>query len=128
MPDDEPTFDMSSLFEMAQSMQSKLLDAQAAAAATELEGQSGGGAVRVTVTGGLEFRSVRIDPSAVDPADIGMLEDLVLAAVNDAVLRVNAAQQEALGGLGAMAGGLGGLGGLPPGPDAGDVPPRAHEG
>ena len=70
------------------------------------EGTAGGGAVKVTVTGGMEFQSVTIRPDAVDPDDVEMLQDLVLAAVREAVASVNAAQQNALGGI---AGGLGGL-------------------
>jgi DNA-binding protein YbaB len=58
----------------------------------------------------MEFRSVTIRPDAVDPDDVDMLQDLVLAAINDAVAKVNAAQQDALGGIGgALGGGLGGL-------------------
>jgi DNA-binding protein YbaB len=68
--------------------------------------------VRVEVTGGMEFRSVTIRPDAVDPDDVEMLQDLVLAAINEAVGKVTAAQQDALGGLGGMLGGGGGLGGL----------------
>ena len=87
-------------------MQEHLLAAQAAAAEEEHEGVAGGGAVRVTVTGGMEFRSVKIRPDAVDPDDVEMLEDLVLAALHEAVGKVNARQQEALGGIGGALGGL----------------------
>jgi DNA-binding YbaB/EbfC family protein len=64
--------------------------------------------VTVTVTGGLEFREVTIDPSVVDPEDVEMLQDLVLAAVRDAVTRANDLNRQALGGLG-LGGGLEGL-------------------
>ena len=77
-------FDMGSLLEQAQAMQQRLMEAQAAAAEQVVEVQAGGGVVRVTVTGGLEFRSVKIDPRVVDPTDVEMLEDLVLVAVNEA--------------------------------------------
>lgn len=87
-------------------MQQQLMAAQAEAAEQEYEGASGGGAVRITVTGGMEFRSVKIRPDAVDPDDVEMLEDLVLAALHEAVHQVNAAQQQALGGLGGSLGGL----------------------
>ena len=69
---------------------------QEQAAATEVEGVAGGGAVRVTVTGAWEFRSVTIRPDAVDPDDVEMLQDLVLAALNDAAASV---AQLASGGL-----------------------------
>ncbi|MFL6265463.1 MAG: YbaB/EbfC family nucleoid-associated protein, partial [Actinomycetes bacterium] len=72
-----------------------------------VEGQSGGGVVKVSVTGSGEFRSVKIDPKAVDPDDVEMLEDLVLAAIHDAMGQVSDLSQQAMGGLD-----LGGLGGL----------------
>ena len=99
-------FDLSSLLDSAQ----QLMSAQQEAAESEVVGSAGGGKVEVTVTGGGEFRRVRISPDVVDPADIPLLEDLVLAALRDAMARVNAAQAAALGGL--DLGGLGGLGGL----------------
>jgi DNA-binding YbaB/EbfC family protein len=98
---------MDDLLASAQRMQEQLLAAKAEAEATVVEGQAGGGAVKVTVTGGLEFRSVSIDPSAVDPHDVSMLEDLVLAALHDAVAKAQEAQAGAMGGLD-----MGGLGGI----------------
>ena len=98
--------DMSALLQQAQQMQQQLLAAQAEAAEQVHEGTAGGGAVKVTVTGGMDFQSVTIRPDAVDPDDVEMLQDLVLAAVREAVASVNTAQKNALGGI---AGGLGGL-------------------
>lgn len=89
------------LLRQAQAMQERMAEAQAAAAEQEVEGHAGGGAVRIRVTGNLEFRSVHIDPKAVDPGDVIMLEDLVLAALHDAVDRLNELGQQAVGaGLG----------------------------
>ena len=99
--------DMGDLLKQAQKMQEQLMEAQATAAEQVVEGQAGGGVVKVTVTGGMEFRSVTIAPDAVDPDDVAMLEDLVLAAIHDAVGKVNDLSQQAMGGLD-----LGGLGGL----------------
>jgi nucleoid-associated protein EbfC len=99
--------DMGDLLKQAQKMQEQLMEAQAAAAEQMVEGQAGGGVVKVTVTGGMEFKSVTIDPDAVDPDDVAMLEDLVLAAIHDAVGKVNDLSQQAMGGLD-----MGGLGGL----------------
>ena len=99
--------DMNDLLKQAQKMQQQLMDAQAAAAEQLVEGKAGGGLVTVAVTGGMEFQSVKIDPSAVDPDDVEMLEDLVLAAIHDAVGQVSQLNQQAMGGLG-----LDGLGGL----------------
>ena len=103
-------FDLGGLLAQAQNMQQQLVDAQARVAAQSVEGQSGGGVVRVAMTGGFEFTSVVIDPSAVDPADVEMLQDLVLAAIRDAVGKVNQLNQDAMqtmgGGLGGAFGGL----------------------
>lgn len=96
--------DLSSLLQQAQQVQQQLLAAQAEAAAQLHEGQAGGGAVRITVTGGMEFQAVVIRPDAVDPDDVEMLEDLVLAALRDAAGKVTATQQQALGGLGELLG------------------------
>jgi nucleoid-associated protein EbfC len=107
------TPDLSSLLAQAQQMQEQLMAAQAEAAEAVVEGQAGGGVVKVTVTGGMEFQSVTIAPEAVDPDDVEMLQDLVLAALHDAMAKVAQTQQGALGDLGGLTGGLGGgLGGL----------------
>ncbi len=123
MTDNDPgaqqSFDLGGLLAQAQQMQQQLLAAQAEAANSVVEGSAGGGAVVVSVTGGLDFRSVRIDPSVIDPDDPSLLEDLVLAALHDAVSKVNEAQQASMGGfdLGGLFGGpemeetMGGLGG-----------------
>lgn len=101
---------MGELLKQAQKMQEQLMAARAEAEQQEVEGQSGGGAVKVRVTGAMEFTGVTIDPSAVDPDDVTMLEDLVLAALHDAVAKAGAISEEAMGGL--DLGGLGGGGGL----------------
>lgn len=115
-------FDLGGLLQQAQAMQQQLMEAQARAAEEVVEGESGGGAVKIRVTGGMEFQSVKIDPRAVDPDDVEMLEDLVLAAIHDAVGRAREVTEDAMGGLGdlmggmgmggGLGGGLGGLGGL----------------
>ena len=97
--------DMNQLLKQAQKMQEQLMEARAQAAEQEVEGQSGGGVVKVRGTGGMEFRGVTIDPAAVDPDDVAMLEDLVLAAIRDAVTKAGAISEQAMGGLD-----LGGLG------------------
>ncbi len=96
---------MNELLKQAQKMQEQLLAARAEAETQEVEGQAGGGVVKVRVTGGMEFRAVSIDPSAVDPDDVGLLEDLVLAAIRDAVTKAGQISEKAMGGLD-----LGGLG------------------
>jgi DNA-binding YbaB/EbfC family protein len=116
LDDDEPTvgagdlgalmggLDLGSLLDLAGQMQEQLVQAQAEADATVLEGAAGGGMVKVAVTGGGDFISVTIDPEVVDPADVEMLQDLVLAALHDAMAQVRAVQGPGAGGA---------LGGLP---------------
>lgn len=106
-------FDIGALLQQAQAMQQQLLEAQQAAAEEMVEGQAGGGAVRVRVTGGLQFESVSISPAAVDPDDVAMLEDLIVTACNDAVARAQTLNQQALGAIDPSALGLPGLPGSP---------------
>lgn len=77
---------------------------QAELEATRVEGSAGGGVVKATVTGKQELVSITIDPEAVDPADVELLQDLVVAAVNDAL---RASRQLAESKLGRLTGGLG---------------------
>lgn len=101
---------MANLQRMAMQMQQDMARIQQELAVTEVDGSSGGGVVRAVVTGKQELLSVTIDPSAVDPADVEMLQDLVVAAVNDAL---ESSRQLAEQKMGALTGGLGGgLGGL----------------
>lgn len=109
MSDDAGVPDLGALLEQAQAMQEQLLAAQASAAETVFEGQAGGGVVRVRVNGGYEFQSVEISPEAVDPDDVEMLQDLVLAALHDAAARLAEAQAQAMGGVGIDGLDLGGL-------------------
>ena len=76
--------DMGALLQQAQAMQEQLMSAQAELAEAELTGTAGGGLVTVVVTGLGEFKSVKIDPKAVDADDVETLEDLVLAAIHNA--------------------------------------------
>lgn len=101
--------DMGALLKQAQQMQEQMMAAQAEAAEKEITGHAGGGVVKVTVTGAGEFRAVEINPDVVDPGDVEMLEDLVLAAISDAMAQVNELQSESMGALGDLGGGLGGL-------------------
>ena len=76
---------MANLQRMAQQMQQQMLQVQEELEATQVDGSAGGGVVKAVVTGKQELVSVTIDPSAVDPDDVEMLQDLVVAAVNDAL-------------------------------------------
>ncbi|GAA1153920.1 YbaB/EbfC family nucleoid-associated protein [Streptomyces hebeiensis] len=101
---------MQDLLQQAQKMQQDLARAQEELAATEVDGQAGGGLVKATVNGSGELRGLVIDPKAVDPDDTETLADLVVAAVHAANANAQALQQEKLGPL---AQGLGGMPGLP---------------
>ena len=99
-------FDFGALMEQAGQMQSQLMAAQEQAATTVVEGVAGGGAVRIAVTGAFDFQSVTIAPEAVDPDDVEMLQDLILAALRDAADEIQGLAQGGLD-LGGMD--LGGL-------------------
>ena len=76
---------MGNLQRMAQQMQQEMLRIQGELEETNVDGSAGGGVVRATVTGKQELVSVAIEPAAVDPSDVEMLQDLIVAAVNDAL-------------------------------------------
>lgn len=95
--------DMNKLMKQAQKMQEAMLKMQEDLGSQVVEGTAGGGAVTVTATGGMEVTGVKIKPEAVDPDDIETLEDLVLAAVKDALGKANALAQ---GQMGSITGGL----------------------
>lgn len=82
------------MLKQAQAMQSKMTEMQDKLAAVEVTGASGGGMVKVTLNGKNEMRSVKIDPSLIDPAEAGMLEDLIVAAFNDAKGKVDSFMAE----------------------------------
>ncbi len=88
---------LAGLMQQAQKMQEEMQRAQQELESLEVTGQSGGGMVEVVMTGKHAVRRLRIDPSLMDDAD--MLEDLVAAAVNDAVNRVAQAMQERMSGM-----------------------------
>jgi DNA-binding YbaB/EbfC family protein len=100
---------MNAMLKQVQKMQADMAKAQEELKNEVVEASSGGGMVTVKVSGDLEVREVRIDPEAVDPDDVEVLQDMVLAAVNEGV---RAAQELAANKLNAAAGGLAGPGGL----------------
>ncbi len=97
MSEDSSGLDLGGLLEQASQMQAELMEAQARAADSVVEGSAGGGAVTVEVTGAMEFRSVTIQPDAVEPDAVEMLEHLVLAALHDATAKVDELQRGAVG-------------------------------
>ena len=102
---------MNQMMKQMQKMQADMEAAQRALEETTIEGSAGGGMVKVMVTGSGEITAITISPEVVDPEDVEMLEDLVLAAVGDGLRRAQQMQQESLGGVtgGVDLGGLGGL-------------------
>ena len=82
------------MMKQAQAMQTKMAEMQEKLAQMEVTGQSGGGMVKATLNGKSELRSLKIDPSLVDPNDVEVMEDLIVAAVNDAKAKVEAAVAE----------------------------------
>ena len=82
------------IMKQAQQMQSKMAELQEQLAGLECSGFAGGGMVQVTMSGKGELRGVKIDPSLVTPDDVEVLEDLIVAAANDAKAKVEALVQE----------------------------------
>ena len=99
---------MSNLMKQAQRMQRQLEESAKELESKEFTAAAGGGAVEVTVTGKKEVSKVKLDPEAVDPDDVEMLEDLIMAATNEALRK---ADEASAANMAKLTGGLGG--GLP---------------
>lgn len=108
-----PQPNMNQMLKQVQKMQADMMKAQEALANETVEASAGGGMVTVTITGDLQVKDIKIDPEAIDPEDAELLQDMVLAAVNEAIRQ---AQELAATRMGGLTGGmdLGSLG-LPPG-------------
>jgi nucleoid-associated protein EbfC len=100
---------MNAMLKQVQKMQADMAKAQEELKNEVVEASAGGGMVTVKISGDLEVREVRIDPQAVDPDDVELLQDMVLAAMNEAI---RSAQELAASKMNAAAGGLAGPGGL----------------
>jgi nucleoid-associated protein EbfC len=101
------SFDPSQLMKQVQQMQEQMAQAQEDLGAERVEGTAGGGAVKASATGQGELVSITLSPDVVDPGDVEMLQDLIVAAVTEAMRAAQELQQSRLGGI---AGGMGGLG------------------
>jgi DNA-binding YbaB/EbfC family protein len=116
MPKQPRMPNMQQMMQQVQKMQKDMEVAQEELKNEVVEASTGGGMVTVKVSGALEVREVRIDPAAVDPEDVEILGDMVLAAVNEALRMAQELAERKMGGatagldLGALGGGLGGLG------------------
>ena len=105
------SFDPQALMRQAQKLQQDIARTQEELANERVEGTAGGGSVTVTASGTGEIVAVKLSPDAVDPSDVEMLEDLILAAIHEATRSASELQQKRMGGLtGGLGGGLGGLG------------------
>ena len=100
--------DLNAMMKQAQQMQAEMNEAQEKLKDEEVEASAGGGMVKVKMSGDMRLLEVTIDPEAIDPEDAELLQDMVMAAVNEGV---RAAQELASTRLGGIMGGLGGPGG-----------------
>jgi nucleoid-associated protein EbfC len=125
---------LNKMLQQAQEMMAQQQEAQEALKEERVEASAGGGMVKVVASGDLRIQSIAIDPDAVDPEDVEMLQDLVTAAINEALRSAEELQQGAMGGPGGEAFdpmsaldalGMGGLGGGMPGGMPGGAPNRA---
>ena len=116
LPQGAGGFDLNSLMKQAQQMQADMAEAQDKLKDEVVEASAGGGMVKVKKSGDLRLLEIAIDSDAIDPEDAEMLQDMILAAVNEAI---RSAQELAaskmggiagLGGIGGAGGGLGGMG------------------
>jgi len=90
---------MGNLQRMAQQMQQEMARIEAELRDAQIDGSSGGGVVKAVVTGKQELVSITIDPAAVDPSDVEMLQDLIVAAVNDALGASRRMAEEKMAGV-----------------------------
>jgi len=102
-------FDLNALFEQAKAMQQKMQAAQAELGKKTVTGQAGGGMVTVTVNGLFEVTSIKLDPLCVDNRDVKMLEDLIVAATNQAIREARSMAERELGAVTGMGNMLGGF-------------------
>ena len=100
---------MNNMIKQAQKMQKDMMKVQEELELRQIEASAGGGAVTVVVTGKKELVSIKIKPEVVDPEDVEMLQDLILAAVNEAIRQ---AEEMVSGEMGKLTGGLGLPGGM----------------
>ena len=104
---------MNNLMKQAQKMQRQMEEASKEIEEKEITAAAGGGVVEVTVSGKKEVTKIKIDPEAVDPDDVEMLEDLIMAATNEALRQMDEYSQQSMSKITGGISGMGGLGGLP---------------
>ena len=105
--------DMGAILKQAQQMQADMAKVQEELKDEVVDASAGGGMVKVKVSGDLVLQSIEIDPDAVDPEDVEMLQDMVMAAINEGIRAAQERAESKMGGItGGLGGGGGGLGGL----------------
>jgi DNA-binding YbaB/EbfC family protein len=107
LPQGAGGFDLNAMMKQVQQVQADMSEAQEKLKDEVVEASAGGGIVKAKMSGDLRLLELTIDPEAIDPEDADLLQDMVLAAVNEAI---RAAQELAASKMGGVAGGLGGLG------------------
>jgi nucleoid-associated protein EbfC len=114
LPQGAGGFDLNALMKQAQQMQADMAEAQERLKEETVDASAGGGMVKVKMSGDLRLLEVAINPEAVDPEDAELLQDMVLAAVNEAIRAAQDLAASKMGGVSGLggAGGAGGLGGL----------------
>ena len=105
--------DFGAILKQAQQMQAEVLKAQEDLKNETVEASAGGGMVKVTMTGDLQLREIKIAPEAIDPEDPELLQDMVTAAVSEALRSAQELAANRMGGIAGLGGGLPGMGGLP---------------
>ena len=103
---------LNQLLKQAQQMQAEMAKAQEQLKEETVEASAGGGMVKVTMTGDMQLREITISPDAVDPEDVEMLQDMVAAAVNEALRSAQELAASKMGGIAGMGGGIPGLPGM----------------
>jgi nucleoid-associated protein EbfC len=104
-------FDVNALMKQAQQMQAEMMEAQEKLKDEVVEASAGGGMVKVKMGGDLVLREIAIDPEAIDPEEAELLQEMVQAAVNEALRAAQELASSKMGGIAPDLGGLGGLGG-----------------
>ena len=104
---------LNQILKQAQQMQAEMEKAQEQLKDEVVEASAGGGMIKVTMTGDMQLREIKIDPEAIDPEDPELLQDMVTAAVNEALRAAQELAASKMGGIAGLGGPGGGLPGLP---------------
>ena len=112
LPQGPGGFDMGAMMKQVQQMQTEMEEAQAKLKEEVVDASAGGGMVKVKMSGDMRLLEITIDPEAIDPEDAELLQDMVLAATNEAIRAAQELAATKMGGIAGAGGGAGGLGSL----------------